>query len=165
MIELNGVVSLISERGLRLIRTADSLRVVGDCPPELAEAIRQHSAALIPFAAIDPDSAEQVAEQQAEANSNDIREQLEAFAEWIVEHHGWASCYYAHGHIDGQLVPATDSQQPARVAETIARLKIELDAIDWASRLFPVTMEVEAKHATKNPNFQGNTSFDFGANA
>ena len=69
MIELNGVVSLISERGLRLIRTADSLRVVGDCPPELAEAIRQHSAALIPFAAIDPDSAEQVAEQQAEANS------------------------------------------------------------------------------------------------
>ena len=148
MIDLNTVVQAIAEKNLRLVRTADSIRVEGDCSPELASAIQHHAASLLPFVAIDPESAEEVAEQQAAADSDTIRQQLQAFADWTVQHHPWASSEYTEKYIDGRLAGAVDSQQPAKVAAEIVRLKMELDAIDWATYLFPVAMETEAKHAT-----------------
>lgn len=147
MIDLSSVVSAISERGLKLIRTADSIRIEGDCPAELATAIQHHQQSLLPFAAIDPEAAEQIANQQAAADSDNIREQLEAFAGWIVEHHPWASAEYTQQHIDGRVAVAVDSQEPAAVSAEIASLKDELNAIDWATHLFPLAMETEAKHA------------------
>ena len=61
MIDLNSVVSAISDRGLRLIRTVDSIRIEGNCPAELAEAIREHQVTLLPFVGIDPEAADAIA--------------------------------------------------------------------------------------------------------
>jgi hypothetical protein len=153
MIDLNTVVQAIAEHSLKLLRTADSIRIEGSCPAELAKAIEHHAASLLPFAAIDPAHSEKIAEQQAAADSDSIRQQLDDFAEWIVTHHAWAAGEYAQQHIDSRLNPVVDGQRPAEVAATIASLKTELDAIDWATRLFPVTLETEAKHAAENRPF------------
>ena len=152
MIDLNTVVQAIAEKSLKLVRTADSIRVEGDCSPELAKAIQHHAASLLPFAAIAPESAEEVAEQQAAADSDSIRQQLNNFAVWTLQHHPWASSDYTEKHIDGRLTVAVDSQNPAEVTTAIAYLQDELNAIDWASHLFPLAMETEAKHAAgQNP--------------
>lgn len=147
MIDLNTAVQAIAEKSLRLVRTAESIRVEGDCSAELALAIQHHAASLLPFVAVDPESAEEVAEQQATADSDNIRQQLNDFAEWTLKHHPWASSHFTEKHIDGRLTVAVDSQKPAEVAAAITRLMAELDAIDWATHLFPLSMETEAKHA------------------
>lgn len=128
MTDLSGVVSAISDRGLRLIRTATSLRIEGDCPPNLADDIRRHSASLLPFASIDPDSAEEVAQQQAAANSDNIRKQFAVFAEWVARHHEWASGNYDHQQL-AHLNPTT-------AAKEIVRIKSELEAVVWAGGFF-----------------------------
>lgn len=66
MIDLNGVVQAIGERSLKLYRTGSGIRIEGDCPSEVAEAIRHHQQTLLPFIASAED-VEQVAEQQAAA--------------------------------------------------------------------------------------------------
>jgi hypothetical protein len=152
MIDLNTVVQAIAEKSLKLVRTADSIRVEGDCSAELASAIQHHAASLLPFVAVDPESAEEVAEQQATADSDCIRQQLNDFAEWTLQHHPWASSDYTEKHIDGRLTVAVDSRNPSEVATVIALIQAELDAIDWATHLFPLSMETEAKHvAGQNP--------------
>jgi hypothetical protein len=154
MIDLNTVVQAIAEHSLKLLRTADSIRIEGSCPAELAKAIEHHAASLLPFAAIDPAHSEKIAEQQAAADSDSIRQQLDDFAKWIVTHHAWVAVEYTQQqHIDSRLNPVVDGQRPAEVAATIASLKTELDAIDWATRLFPVALETEAKHAAENRTF------------
>ncbi len=153
MIDLNTVVQAIAEHSLKLLRTADSIRIEGSCPAELAKAIEHHAASLLPFAAIDPDSAEQIAEQQAAADSDSIRQQLQDFAAWTLQHHPWASSEYTQQHIDGRLVGAVDSQKPTEVAQVIVSLRDELNAIDRATHLFPLSMETEAKHAAGSRPF------------
>ncbi len=133
MIDLGTVVSAISEKGIRLFRTATGLRVEGNCPPDLLEAIRAHQASLRPFAA----AAEEVKAVEA---SNCIRQQLETFALAMVQR-------YLPRFIDEQLAQAVDTQDPATVTKEIARLKDRIDVIDWACEIFPFTMETEAKHA------------------
>ncbi|MEO2035809.1 MAG: hypothetical protein ABGZ35_27345, partial [Planctomycetaceae bacterium] len=88
MIDLNTVVQTIAGKGLKLVRTADSIRIEGDCPNDLATAIQHHSASLLPFAAIAPEAAEEIAEQQAAADSDNIRQQLDEFGEWFMEYAG-----------------------------------------------------------------------------
>lgn len=133
---LNAVVSAISDKGLRLYRTAEDLQVEGDCPPELAAAIKEHRASLLPFAAAAP-------EVKAAEASNHIRQQVEAFAVATVRS-------YLPRVVDEQLAKAVDTQDPAIVAKEIARLKEHFEVIDWASELFPLTMETEAKHAAES---------------
>ncbi|MCR9197313.1 MAG: hypothetical protein NXI04_01595 [Planctomycetaceae bacterium] len=153
MIDLTEVVSAINARHLRLVRTADTIKVEGDCPPNLAAAIQQHADALLPFAAIDPEHREAIAKQTAAAAADAIRDQMEAFGEWIAEHHLWAVGGYAQQWLDGRLTVLVDRQQPSEVAAEIVRLKAELAGIDWATLCFPVAMETEAKHATANGAF------------
>ena len=61
MIDLNGVIDGINSRGLKLFRTVDSIRIEGNCPAELAEAIREHQVTLLPFVGIDPEAADAIA--------------------------------------------------------------------------------------------------------
>lgn len=136
MIDLNSVVQAISERGLKLIRTADSLRIEGDCPPELADGIKLHQASLLPFAAAAP-------EVKAADDSNRIRQQLEDHAEAIVKR-------YAPRLMDERLAKAVDTQNPDTVADEIVRIIEQADAVEWACLLFPQAMETEAKHAVES---------------
>ena len=162
MIDLNSVVSAISDRGLRLIRTVDSIRIEGNCPAELAEAIRghqrpsesirEHQGTLLPFVGIDPETADAIAEQQAITNSESIRRQLQDLESWVFEHHPWASSDYTGECLDDRLAAVVDSQNPAKVAAEIAGLKDHLDAIDWAAHLPPLPME--PKRSMRPSNFR-----------
>ena len=152
MIDLNSVVSAISDRGLRLIRTVDSIRIEGNCPAELAEAIREHQVTLLPFVGIDPEAADAIAEQQAIANSESIRQQLQDLESWVIEHHPWALSDYTGECLDDRLAAVVDSQNPAKVAAEIAGLKDHLDAIDWAAHLPP--LPIEPKRSMRPRNFR-----------
>ncbi|MAG93328.1 MAG: hypothetical protein CMJ48_06215 [Planctomycetaceae bacterium] len=153
MIDLNGLVQAIAEHSLKLYRTASGIRIEGDCPGELAEAIRHHQRSLLPFIAIAAEDSAQIAEQQAAADSDGIQTMLQDFAAWTLKHHPWASAEYTQRFIDGRLAAAVDSQKPQAVADVIVSLMEELDAIDWAMWLFPLAMETEAKHAADNRPF------------
>ncbi len=137
-----------------------AIPVVDDESQVIGEVIQRHQQTLLPFIAIAAEDSERMAEQQAAAASDSIRTMLQGFAAWILEHHPWASSEYTEQCIDGRLAPVVDSQKPEDVAKVIANLKEELDAIDWATWLFPLAMEIEAKHAAENhpipeqdPNF------------
>ena len=136
MIALSGVLDAINARGLKLYRTSgNGLQVEGDCPPELVEGIEEHRKRLLPFAAV----SEEV--KAAEASDN-IRHQVEGLAQAMVER-------YLPKLMDERLARAVDTQDPDGVAREIERLKEQAAGIDWACTLFPVTMEVEAKHAVE----------------
>ena len=146
MIDLNSVVQAISERGLKLIRTADSIRIEGDCPAELAEAIQQHQQSLLPFAAVDPDAAEQAA-----ATADNVRQQLDAFGDWLLSHALWAALDRRwSNYLDERTAASVDTQDAEHLAETIARLREELEVINWAATILPRSYEVEAKHAAES---------------
>ena len=135
MLTLQLVVEQVNERGLRLLRTGDGLKVEGDCPPELAEAIREHQASLRMIAKPAPEDA-------AKETADDIRQQVERYAEAIVKR-------YLPRLTDEQLASAVDTQSPETVRDEIARLMAQASATDWACELFPIAMEVEAKHAAE----------------
>ncbi len=138
MIDLGTVVSAISEKGIRLYRTATGLRVEGNCPPDLLEAIRAHQASLRPFVAVAPEAAEEVAEQQAAADSNNIAQQLDDFGRWLFTHAPWAAVDLRHSDdIDKRIAAAVDTNDPEQVAETIEALRSHLENINWASEVFP----------------------------
>lgn len=135
MIDLTGVIDGINARGLKLFRTSGGLRIEGDCPPDLQQAIAAHQASLRMIAKPEP-------EQQAKETADDIRQQVERYAEAIVKR-------YLPRLADERLASAVDTQEPAVVEKEIAKLIETADVLEWACGLFPVTMETEAKHAAK----------------
>ena len=151
MIDLSTVVCAINEKGLRLYRTADSIRVEGDCPPELAEAISTHQVSLLPFVAVAPEAAEEVAAQQAAADSNTIAQQVDDFGRWLFAHAPWAAVDLRHSDdIDKRIAAAVDTNDPEQVAETIEASRSHLENINWAAEVFPWPDETEANR-TKDP--------------
>ncbi|MEO2035580.1 MAG: hypothetical protein ABGZ35_26170 [Planctomycetaceae bacterium] len=145
MIDLSTVVSAISEKCLRLVRSVDSIRVEGDCPAELVEAIRMHQVSLLPFAAIAPEAAKEVAEQQAAANSDNIARQLDDFGKWLFTYAPWAAVDLRHSDdIDKRIAAAVDTNDPPQVAATIEALRSHLEILNWAAEVFPWPEETEA---------------------
>ena len=149
MIDLNTVVQAIAEHSLKLLRTADSIRIEGSCSAELAKAIEHHAASLLPFAAIAPEAAEEIAEQQAAADSDSIRQQLDEFGEWFMKYAGrtWP-CFWEE--IDQRVATVVDSQDVKLVKSEIQAIMSEVEAITWAAEIFPLSYEVEAKHAVES---------------
>ena len=88
--------------------------------------------------AVAPEAAEEVAEQQAAADSNNIAQQLDDFGRWLFAHAPWAVVDLRHSDdIDKRIAAAVDTNDPEQVAETIEALRSHLENINWASEVFP----------------------------
>ena len=150
MIGLNEVVQAITERDLKLYRIATGIRIEGNCPTEFVDAIRHHQHTLLPYIRTAPEDLEQPPLHHSATNCDQIRSMLDDFAVRIVERYPWVSSDYTEQCFDDRLTKAVDSQIPQKVAEEIAALEEELNAIGLATHLFPSAMEAEARHAAEN---------------
>ena len=154
-INLHELFAKLSEAGLTLRRgDGGTIEVVGNLArvtDSMRDAVQINLPALITCLPEPPLSPE----EQATANADHIRDQLNEFADWLFTVTPWATVGLSRSEdIDQRIAAAVDTQEPQRVAEEIAGLQSDLEVINWAAEILPSSYETEAK-AKANPADDG----------
>lgn len=151
-IGLNELFTEMNRLGLTFRRTAGGeIEVAGDLSKlttGIRDAIREHRGALLSClpSAAPASPRKSAATPNARAAANAIRQHLDEFGRWLTQFAAWAQPQLLRS-IDARLSEAIDTQRPEVVVRQIEAIRQEIEAINWAENILPMTYETEAKHA------------------